>query len=227
MSENKSDPELGIRVHQYLTSIGLETPGVKVTGTSHLATHRSSQVENLTKFFGQALREIGSDLTDDSLIDTPRRIAKMWINEIFSGLYPENFPKITVVENKMKYDEMVLEKNITVMSTCEHHHAQIAGFAHVAYIPKDKVAGLSKLNRVVRYFSQRPQIQERLTEQIYHALSYVLETPDVAVFVDADHFCVKSRGVADTNSRTSTSKLGGVFKSNPLARSEFLSLISK
>ena len=165
------------------------------------------------------------DLSDDSLKDTPRRVAKMFMNEIFWGLDYDNFPKITTVENKMKYDEMILEKDINVMSVCEHHFVTIHGKAHVAYIPNKKVLGLSKMNRVVEFFSRRPQIQERLTEQIYYALNYILETENVAVVIEAEHFCVKARGVEDSNSSTVTSKLGGDFKSNSSLRQEFLKLI--
>ena len=150
----------------------------------------------------------------------------MYVNEIFWGLDYEAFPKATVVENKMKYNEMVIVKNISVQSNCEHHFVVIDGLACVAYVPKEKVLGLSKINRIVEYFAKRPQIQERLTEQVYHALSFILETEDVAVMIDAQHYCVKSRGVEDTGSSTITSRLGGGFKSDHKARAEFLSLAS-
>ena len=167
------------------------------------------------------MHTLGLDLSDDSLIETPKRVAKMYVNEIFWGLDFEAFPKCTTVDNKMKYDEMVVERNINVQSNCEHHFVVIDGLATVAYVPKQKVLGLSKINRVVEYFSKRPQIQERLTEQIFHALQFILETEDVAVMIDAQHFCVKSRGVEDAGSSTITSKLGGGFKSDPAARAEF------
>jgi GTP cyclohydrolase I len=155
------------------------------------------------------------------------RVAKMYLEELFWGLNPNNFPKCTVVENKMGYDEMVIEKGVSVMSTCEHHFQTIVGTAAVAYIPNQKVLGLSKIPRIVEYFSRRPQIQERLTEQIYFALSYILDTEDVAVVIDAEHFCVKARGVQDHGSTTITSKLGGGFRNDPALRSEFMNLIRK
>ncbi len=167
---------------------------------------------------------MGLDMTDDSLMDTPNRVAKMFVDEIYWGLLPENFPKATTVENKMKYDQFVVEKDITVMSSCEHHLVTIDGFAHVAYIPNKKVLGLSKINRIVEYFSRRPQIQERLTEQIFHAMCFILETEDVAVWIDAKHYCVKSRGVGDQNSHTVTNKLGGSFAKNATTRQEFVSI---
>jgi GTP cyclohydrolase I len=166
---------------------------------------------------------MGLDLSDDSLIETPKRVAKMYINEIFWGLDYDAFPKCTAVDNKMEYDEMVIERNVNVQSNCEHHFVVIDGLATVAYIPKNTVLGLSKLNRVVEYFSKRPQVQERLTEQVYYALQYILGTEDIAVVIDAQHYCVKSRGVEDINSRTVTSKIGGIFKRESSVRHEFLS----
>ena len=157
--------------------------------------------------------------------DTPKRVAKMYVNEIFWGLDYAAFPKVTVVDNKMQYNEMVVEKGISVQSYCEHHLVNIDGLATVGYIPNNKVLGLSKMNRVVEYFSRRPQIQERLTEQIYHALSFILETENVALTIDAKHFCVKSRGVEDTECSTVTSRLGGNFKEHPEVRAEFLALL--
>ena len=148
----------------------------------------------------------------------------MYVNEIFWGLDYDAFPKCTTVENKMQYNEMVVERNISVQSNCEHHFVVIDGLATVAYVPKTRVLGLSKINRIVEYFSKRPQIQERLTEQIFYALQYILDTADVAVMIDAQHYCVRSRGVEDTGSSTVTSKLGGGFKTDPAARSEFLSI---
>ena len=162
------------------------------------------------------------DLTDDSLEETPHRIAKMYVDEIFSGLDYSNFPKITVIENKMDMSEMVRVKGITVTSTCEHHLVTIDGLATVAYIPRGKIIGLSKINRIVRFFAQRPQVQERMTQQILVALQTLLESDDVAVTIDATHYCVKSRGVMDATSETTTTALGGIFKSNPATRHEFL-----
>ena len=222
MSYNKikTDPHLGQKVHEYLVSVGVETP-VNNNGLS-----RQEKIDKIENNFNQILDTLGLDRRDDSLLDTPKRIAKMYVNEIFWGLDYEAFPKATVVENKMKYNEMVIVKNISVQSNCEHHFVVIDGLACVAYVPKEKVLGLSKINRIVEYFAKRPQIQERLTEQVYHALSFILETEDVAVMIDAQHYCVKSRGVEDTGSSTITSRLGGGFKSDHKARAEFLSLAS-
>lgn len=217
LNKNKTDSELGLKVENYLKKLGIDTPTIE-TGYSD-----EEKRKLITEKFSEIMTILGLDLTDDSLIDTPRRVAKMYVDEIFYGLKPENFPKATVIDNKMKYDEMVIEKNINVQSNCEHHFVIIDGKAAVAYIPKNKVLGLSKLNRIVEYFAKRPQVQERLTEQVYHALCCILETEDVAVIIKATHYCVKSRGVEDTNSETITSKVGGVFKSSE-ARSEFLKL---
>ena len=167
------------------------------------------------------METLGLDLSDDSLMETPKRVAKMYVSEIFYGLDYEAFPKCTAVDNKMKYNEMVVERNVNVQSNCEHHFVVIDGVATVAYVPKDKVLGLSKINRIVEYFAKRPQIQERLTEQIFHTLCFILETNDVAVLIDARHYCVASRGVEDTGSSTVSSRLGGGFKSDPAARAEF------
>ena len=170
------------------------------------------------------MQALGLDLSDDSLEETPKRVAKMYVNEVFWGLDYDAFPKCTTVNNKMHYNEMVTERYIIVMSNCEHHFVQIDGLATVAYVPEQKVLGLSKINRIVEYFAKRPQIQERLTEQVFHALTYILETEDVAVMIDAKHYCVASRGVEDTGSSTVTCKLGGGFKTDPAARAEFLSI---
>ena len=160
-------------------------------------------------------------------MDTPKRVAKMFVNEICWGLDHDAFPKCTTVDNKMKYDEMVVERNINVQSNCEHHFVVIDGLATVGYIPNQKVLGLSKINRVVEYFAKRPQIQERLTEQVYHALQYILDTDSIGVVIDAQHYCVKSRGVEDVGSSTVTSKLGGVFKTDPAVRAEFMNIVNK
>ena len=217
--KTKTDPVLGQKVHEYLVSVGVETPVID-NGLS-----RKEKIEKIEGNFDQIVSTLGLDLKDDSLIDTPKRVAKMYVNEIFWGLDYAAFPKVTVVDNKMKYNEMVVEKGISVQSYCEHHLVNIDGLATVAYIPNNKVLGLSKMNRVVEYFSRRPQIQERLTEQIYHALSFILETENVALTIDAKHFCVKSRGVEDTECSTITSRLGGNFKAHPEVRAEFLALL--
>lgn len=226
MSYNKTkcDPILGQQVHEHLVKMGVETP-MAPTSPSDPELDRKDKIERIEKYFSLIMATMGLDLGDDSLAETPKRVAKMFVNEIFWGLDYEAFPKCTTVENKMQYDEMVVERNISVQSNCEHHFVVIDGFATVAYIPNQKVLGLSKLNRIVEYFSRRPQIQERLTEQIYHALSFILDTENVAVVIDAQHFCVKARGVEDTNSRTITSKLGGCFKSDPAVRAEFMNIV--
>ncbi|WP_434339197.1 GTP cyclohydrolase I FolE [Motilimonas cestriensis] len=203
-------------VRDALISRGLETPVVE-NGLSN-----SDKKQKIEQHFGDIMALMGLDLSDDSLAETPRRIAKMYIDEIFSGLDYENFPKITVIENKMKVDEMVQVSDISLTSTCEHHFVTIDGRATVAYIPKTKVIGLSKINRIVRFFARRPQVQERLTQQILCALQALLETDNVAVSIDAVHYCVKARGVQDESSHTRTTSLGGNFKSKPETRQEFL-----
>jgi len=220
-NKTKTDPELGQRVHEHLVKMGVETP------TTPNNYDRKEKIDHIEAHFTHIMRILGLDLSDDSLMDTPKRVAKMYVNEIFWGLDYEAFPKCTAVDNKMKYNEMVCERNINVQSNCEHHFVVIDGLATVAYVPNQKVLGLSKINRIVEYFSKRPQIQERLTEQVFHALQYILETEDVAVMIDAQHYCVKSRGVEDTGSSTVTSKLGGGFKSDPAARAEFYQLARK
>ena len=217
-NKQKCDPELGQRVHEHLVKMGVETP----SAPNKLI--RTDKIHIIEGHFKAIMETLGLDLTDDSLIETPKRVAKMFCNEIFYGLDYDAFPKCTTVDNKMKYNEMVCERNVNVQSNCEHHFVVIDGLATVAYVPKDKVLGLSKINRIVEYFSKRPQIQERLTEQIFFALQYILDTEDVAVMIDAQHYCVKSRGVEDTGSSTVTSKLGGGFKTDPAARAEFYQL---
>ena len=219
LNKNKTDPELGQEIHEHLTGLGVETPFAAGDTLSNDASiiHIASHMEAIMVI-------LGLDLDNDSLQDTPNRVAKMYVEETFYGLQVENFPKITVVENEFHYDEMLVEKNINIMSVCEHHFVGIVGKATIGYIPNGKVIGLSKLNRVAEYFARRPQVQERLTAQIYHALCYILETKQVAVVIDADHFCVKSRGIEDTGSSTVTSKLGGGFKDDPATRAEFMAL---
>lgn len=219
-NKTKTDPKLGQLIHQHLTKMGVETP------TLQHNIDRKDKIAEIERHFSHIMQVLGLNLDDDSLMETPRRVAKMYVNEIFWGLDYEAFPKCTTVENKMKYDEMVVEKNVSVQSNCEHHFVVIDGLATVAYIPNEKVLGLSKINRIVEYFSKRPQIQERLTEQIYHALQYILETDNIAVVIDAQHYCVKSRGVEDTGSSTVTSKLGGCFKTDDRVRLEFMSIVN-
>ncbi len=172
----------------------------------------------------EILYVLGMDLTDDSLSGTPTRVAKMFVNEIFSGLHPNNKPKASSFENKYQYGEMLVEKNITLYSTCEHHLLPIVGKAHLAYISNGTVVGLSKMNRIVDYYAKRPQVQERLTLQIVEELQKVLKTKNVACVIDAKHLCVNSRGISDVNSSTVTSEFGGRFKEKDIKR-EFLDYI--
>jgi len=220
-NKTKTSPELGKRVHEYLVKVGVETPTIENN------LDRKEKISIIESHMAEIMKTLGLDLSDDSLAETPTRWAKMAVNEIFWGLDWEAFPKCTTVDNKMHYNEMVVERNINVQSNCEHHLVVIDGLATVAYVPKQKVLGLSKINRIVEYFSKRPQIQERLTEQIFHTLCYILETDDVAVMIDAQHYCVKSRGVEDTGSSTVTSRLGGGFKNDPAARAEFYNIAMK
>jgi GTP cyclohydrolase IA len=170
------------------------------------------------------LETLGMDLNDDSLQGTPKRVAKMFVQEIFSGLHPDQKPKASTFDNKYKYGEMLVEKNITLYSTCEHHLLPIVGKAHIAYISNGNVVGLSKMNRIVDYFAKRPQVQERLTMQIVAELQLILNTPDVACVIDAKHLCVNSRGIRDIDSSTVTSEFGGRFKEKD-TRQEFLDYI--
>lgn len=183
------------------------------------------KIELIEKNFREIMHVLGLDLTDDSLSGTPNRVAKMYVKEIFRGLNPANKPKISMFDNKYKYNQMLVEKNITFYSNCEHHFVPIIGKAHVAYVSNGKVIGLSKINRIVQYFSQRPQVQERLTIQIANELKTILNTEDVAVVIDAHHLCVSSRGVSDVNSSTVTAEYSGVFMNNE-KREEFLKYIS-
>lgn len=183
-----------------------------------------TKIDLIENHFKEIMHILGLDLSDDSLSGTPRRVAKMYVEEIFSGLHPDNKPKIKLFDNKYKYSEMLIEKNITFYSNCEHHFVPIIGKAHVAYMSSGKVIGLSKINRIVQYFSKRPQVQERLTVQIAEELKKILQTDDVAIVLDASHLCVSSRGVNDINSRTITSHYSGKFQSNA-TKSEFLKLI--
>ena len=196
------------RVRDALVKKGLETPYFDTGKTPEEKKELIAAVERI--------------LIRDLRHDTPKRIAKMYINEIFSGLDYSNFPSITLIENKMQIDEMVKVKDITVTSTCEHHFVVIDGKAKVAYMPRGKIIGLSKINRIVQFFAQRPQVQERLTQQILVALQTLLETDSVAVTITATHYCVKARGVKDASSSTTTTALSGHFKKNQASRHEFL-----
>lgn len=184
----------------------------------------AEKMKIIAHHFEQIMHTLGLDLTDDSLSGTPQRVAKMYVKEIFSGLNPANAPKISVFENTYGYKHMLLEKNITLHSNCEHHFVPILGVAHVAYFPGDKVIGLSKLNRVVQYFAQRPQVQERLVMQIANHLKDILETEDVAVIIDAKHLCVSTRGIKDDASATVTAVYSGRFEDESVQRALFAHL---
>ncbi len=188
-------------------STGLETPMKK----DAFDMSDTEKKERIAQLFAEIMDTMGLDLTDDSLKGTPERVAKMYIDEIYSGLNPKNKPKIALFENKYKYQQMLVEKDISFYSNCEHHFVPIIGKAHVAYISSGKVIGLSKLNRIVQYYAKRPQVQERLTNQIASELKEVLQTEDVAVIIDAKHLCVSSRGIKDDTSSTVTCYYGGRF----------------
>jgi GTP cyclohydrolase I len=217
---NHISPEAA-KVREALRQKGIETPMIV------LDESKDERRTHIEQHMREVLRLIGLDLRDDSIEETPARLAKMFVDEIFSGLDYANFPKITNIDNRMKVSEMVLVNDVTLTSTCEHHFVTIDGMVSVAYYPKKWVIGLSKINRVVAFFAQRPQVQERLTEQILLAFQTILETEDVAVYVKATHFCVKCRGIKDANSYTVTSAFGGVFLEDRETRKEFLSLINK
>jgi len=215
----------------------LFTDQIDEIGDQHLSTSRvtpmrpdafdlsnSEKILLIEEKMREILYVLGMDLTDDSLSGTPTRVAKMFVNEIFSGLHPNNKPKASSFENKYQYGEMLVEKNITLYSTCEHHLLPIVGKAHVAYISNGTVVGLSKMNRIVDYYAKRPQVQERLTLQIVEELQKVLKTKNVACVIDAKHLCVNSRGISDVNSSTVTSEFGGRFREKDVKR-EFLDYI--
>ncbi|MFB6434740.1 MAG: GTP cyclohydrolase I FolE [Candidatus Malihini olakiniferum] len=203
-------------VHEALLACGLENP---LRGTLLDAPTRKARI---AEYMTEVMHLLNLNLQDDSLAETPNRIAKMYVDEVFAGLDYSNFPKITIIENKMKVDEMVTVRDITLTSTCEHHFLSIDGKATVAYIPNENVIGLSKINRIVQFFAQRPQVQERLTQQILVALQTLLGTRNVAVSIDAMHFCIKARGICDATSVTTTSSLGGLFKLSQNMRQEYL-----
>ena len=225
LNKDKTDSVLAWEVHDHLRSLGIETP-MNSNVTDMMDKQKLSLLED---HFEKIMELLGLDLMNDSMSESPRRLAKMYVNELFWGMDHHNFPKCTSIKNTLQSintnQSFVLEKGITVNSVCEHHFVPIYGKACVAYLPAAKMLGLSKLNRIVEYFSRRPQVQERLTEQIRAAISYVTETADVAVFIDSEHFCVKSRGIQDTNSSTVTLSVGGVFAGEKSdIRREFLNL---
>lgn len=183
------------------------------------------KVEMIEADFRHIMETLGLDLTDDSLKGTPKRVAKMFVKEIFGGLLPERKPGMSTFDNKYNYNQMLVEKDIVVYSTCEHHFLPIVGRAHVGYISKGKVIGLSKMNRIVEYYAKRPQVQERLTMQVVKAMQEALGTDDVACIIDAKHLCVNSRGIKDIESSTVTAEFGGAFKDNEQLRKEFIAYI--
>ena len=217
----KTDKVLGLEVKSHLEKMGVETP----LNNYDNPYSKEDQLKYIAQNFRNIMQLLHLDLKDDSLADTPRRVAEMYVNEMFSGLDYNNFPKATAVENKMGCEEMLTVNKISLQSNCEHHFVVIDGFCKIAYIPEagGKLLGLSKFNRIVQFFARRPQIQERLGLQIYHALSYILGTEDIAVCITAIHYCVKARGVNDTHSETTTSKLGGRFM-NSKVRAEFFKI---
>ena len=217
----KTDRKLGYEVRKYLIKKGVETPIVNVKLTS------DEKIELIRDNMKTIIEVLGLDTTDDSITGTAERVGKMYVNELCSGMNYNTFPACTRFENKMGYNQMVLQKDITFHSMCEHHFVNFHGLAQVAYIPNGKVIGLSKLNRIVNFFARRPQVQERLNEQIFYALEYILDTSDIAVLMQAEHLCVKSRGIHDQNSGMTTSKLGGGFYDIAKLRNEFMVLASQ
>ena len=212
----KTDKNLGLHVRQHLIALGIETP---VISNPHYS--KEDKLKHIEQNFKEIMDLLGLDCKNASLADTPKRVAKMFVNEIFEGLDYNNFPKCTMQPNEFHFDEMVIESGIDVSSVCEHHFQNIEGTCKIGYIAGNEVIGLSKLNRVVRFFSKRPQVQERLTLQIQAVLCLVLGTPDVAVEISAVHHCVKARGIEDKNCLTTTRKLGGRFMELAV-RTEFL-----
>lgn len=190
----------------------LKRPDIHIDALESTPLTASEQIRVIEHHFRKIMLALGLDLTDDSLKNTPLRVAKMYVNEAFSGLNPLNEPSVTLFENKYAYNEIILERNIPVFSSCEHHFVPIIGKAHVAYVPGKKIAGLSKLNRAVQYFARRPQVQERLTLEIASFLKEKLQTPDVAVIIEAEHLCIASRGIKDVGTTTITSSYHGVFE---------------
>ena len=211
---------------------------IEIIGDNHISTNIKTplrpdafdtsdeeKIKNIEEHFGKIMHELGLDLSDDSLSGTPYRFAKMYVKELFYGLNPKNKPKLSTFSNKYGYKKMLVEQNITIDSACEHHFLPITGSAHIAYVPKDKVIGLSKINRLVDYYAHRPQVQERLSLQILKDLQDVLDTEDVIVMVSAKHLCVSSRGIKDKNSFTTTIEYGGCFEDKKI-RQEFLTIVN-
>lgn len=221
---SKNDAELGQRIKQHLADMNVESP---IDFERYESTSSEEKIAIIKEKMTEVLETIGFDLTNDSVIDTPKRMAKMWVNEVMSGLDYSTFPRIMTFENKFNAAGMVVQRNVKSMSLCSHHLVTIDGTAHVAYIPSKKVIGLSKIARVVDFFSRRPQEAERLTLQIFHALQYILETDDIAVFLSGVHYCMKARGADEANADTVTVKLGGAFLNDHQIRKEFYDVIAK
>ncbi|MEI6310727.1 MAG: GTP cyclohydrolase I FolE [Bacteroidota bacterium] len=207
--------------NQHMTPFNIQTP----LRADAFDLTNNEKIEKITAYFQEIMLTLGLDLNDASLKDTPKRVAKMYVNEIFKGLDLRNKPSISLFDNQYHYNQILVERNITIYSYCEHHFVPIIGKAHIAYIPKAHVIGLSKLNRIAQFFAKRPQVQERLTEQIAFELKKILGTEDVAVMIEADHLCVSSRGIGDTNSNTITYHLGGQFQQEP-KKAEFFQLVA-
>ena len=220
-----STPNASQGTHHNVDAIGDEHVGTSInTPLRDDAFDMSdgAKIEAIESKFREIMEIMGLDLTDDSLSGTPHRVAKMYVQEIFAGLNPANHPDVKTFDNVYGYDHMLVERNITLNSTCEHHFLPIVGVAHVAYIPENKVVGLSKLNRIVDHYAKRPQVQERLSRQVLKALQEILGTQNVAVVMDAKHLCVSSRGIQDEGSSTVTASYGGLFETAPDVRAEFL-----
>ena len=216
----------------------MNKPQIELIGDNHISTSietpllptafeksDAEKIKNIEKHFACIMSELGLDLEDDSLSGTPHRVAKMYVKELFYGLNPENKPKLSTFENKYGYRKMLIEQNINIDSSCEHHFLPMTGQAHIAYMPKKKVVGLSKINRLVDYYAHRPQVQERLSLQILNDLQNALETEDVIVMVSAKHLCVSSRGIKDKSSFTTTLEFGGCFEEKSY-REEFLNIVT-
>jgi GTP cyclohydrolase IA len=225
MKMSKANPELGKQVHEHLLSLGLETPMIEQK------LSKQEQIDVIAASTRTMLEALGLDLTDDSLIDTPNRVGKMWVNDFMWGLDYDNFPKCTTVDNKMSAPDEFVNIACSAVSQCEHHLLSIipAGGLNkpavvVAYIPNERVLGLSKVSRVVSFFSARPQVQERLTHQILEAIKFITKSPDVAVFASMAHLCMSTRGAKDTAADTVTCAMSGKFVNNPYVRQEFLAI---
>ncbi|MCC3157205.1 GTP cyclohydrolase I FolE [Hymenobacter sp. 15J16-1T3B] len=219
---NQPDPSAAPQADAHLAP-SLRTP----LRPDAFALSEEEKIAGITEHFRHIMDLLGLDLSDDSLAGTPRRVAKMYVHEWFRGLDPAQRPEVRLFDNRYQYEQILVERDITLFSCCEHHFVPIIGKAHVAYLPGEHVVGLSKLNRVVQYYARRPQVQERLTRQIAEELKQSLQTDDVAVLIEADHLCVMSRGVNDTSSSTLTAEYGGRFGQDESLRREFLRLIGK